>query len=32
MIVEVKALNALAPVHRAQLLTYLKLGNYPADL
>ena len=32
VIVEVKALNALAPVHRAQLLTYLKLGNYPAGL
>jgi GxxExxY protein len=32
VIVEVKAVDAIAPVHRAQILTYLKLGGYPVGL
>jgi GxxExxY protein len=32
VIVEVKAVEALAPVHRAQLLTYLKLSGYRLGL
>jgi GxxExxY protein len=32
VVVEVKALEMLHPVHRAQLLTYLKLANKPAGL
>ena len=32
VIVEVKCVAALAPVHRAQLLTYLKLTGCPAGL
>jgi GxxExxY protein len=32
LIVEVKSVNALAPIHTAQLLTYLKLTNLPVGL
>ena len=32
VIVEVKCVDALAPVHRAQLLTYMRLMNKPAGL
>jgi GxxExxY protein len=32
VVVEVKAVEKLLPVHRAQLLTYLKLSGYPAGL
>lgn len=32
VIVEVKALDALAPIHRQQLYTYLRLGNYRVGL
>src|ERR1041385_5569998 len=32
VVVEVKAIDALAPVHDAQLLTYLRLGNWPLGL
>ncbi|MBA3346881.1 MAG: GxxExxY protein [Gemmatimonadales bacterium] len=32
VIVEVKAVEALAPIHRAQLLTYLKLSALPLGL
>ncbi len=32
VIVEVKALNGLAPIHRRQLLTYLRIGNCPLGL
>ena len=32
VVVEVKSVDALAPVHRAQLLTYLKLTSYPVGL
>jgi GxxExxY protein len=32
VIVEVKCVEALAPVHRAQLLTYMRLMNKPAGL
>jgi GxxExxY protein len=32
IVVEIKAIEAIAPVHRAQLLTYLKLGNSPVGL
>ena len=32
LIVEVKAVNAILPVHEAQLLTYLKLANRPKGL
>jgi GxxExxY protein len=28
IVVEIKAVDALLPVHKAQLLTYLKLGGY----
>ena len=28
MVIEVKAIAALTDLHRAQLLSYLKLGNY----
>ncbi|MBI5600484.1 MAG: GxxExxY protein, partial [Gemmatimonadetes bacterium] len=27
-----KAVEALQPIHHAQLLTYLRLGNYPMGL
>lgn len=32
MVVELKAVDALLPIHTAQLLTYLKLGSYPLGL
>ena len=32
IIVEVKAVDALAPIHQAQLLTYLRLGGYQLGL
>jgi GxxExxY protein len=32
VVVEVKCVEALAPVHRAQLLTYMRLMNKPAGL
>jgi GxxExxY protein len=32
VIIEVKALNGLAPIHRRQLLTYLRLANCPLGL
>jgi GxxExxY protein len=32
VVVEIKALNALLPLHQAQLLTYLKLGGYRTGL
>jgi len=32
VIVEVKAVEALAPIHRAQLLSYLKLSGCPVGL
>ncbi len=32
VVVEVKSLAAVLPVHRAQLLTYLRLSGYPAGL
>jgi GxxExxY protein len=32
VVVEVKAVEKLAPIHRAQLLTYLKLTGHPVGL
>jgi GxxExxY protein len=32
VIIEVKAVDALAPIHRQQLYTYLRLGNYRVGL
>jgi len=32
VVVEVKAVETLLPIHEAQLLTYLKLGGYPVGL
>lgn len=32
VLVEVKAIEAFAPIHSQQLLTYLRLGNYPVGL
>ena len=32
VVVEVKAVETLLPIHDAQLLTYLKLGGYPVGL
>ena len=32
MLVEVKAVERLHPVHQAQVITYLKLTGYPAAL
>ena len=32
VVVEVKAVERLIPVHEAQLLSYLKLGNRPVGL
>jgi GxxExxY protein len=32
VVIEVKAVETLLPVHTAQLLTYLKLGGYPLGL
>ena len=29
VVLEVKAVAALLPIHKAQLINYLKLGNYP---
>ena len=31
-LVEVKAIEALAPIHDQQLRTYLRLGHYPVGL
>lgn len=32
VVLELKAVENLLPIHMAQLLTYLKLGNYPLGL
>ena len=32
VIVEIKSVNALAPIHEAQLLSYLKMSNYKIGL
>jgi iron complex transport system substrate-binding protein len=32
VLVEVKAMEALAPIHVQQVYTYLRLGNYPVGL
>jgi GxxExxY protein len=32
VVVEVKAVEAFAPVHEAQLLTYMRLGGWPVGL
>lgn len=32
VVVEVKSIDALNPIHDAQLLTYLRLGNWPVEL
>jgi GxxExxY protein len=32
VVVEVKSVETIAPIHRAQLLTYLKLSNLPLGL
>jgi GxxExxY protein len=32
VVVETKSVDALAPVHEAQLLTYMRLGDWPAGL
>jgi GxxExxY protein len=32
VVVEIKAVTQLLPIHDAQLLTYLKLGDYPVGL
>jgi GxxExxY protein len=32
VVVELKAVEALQPIHQAQLLTYLKLGGWPIGL
>lgn len=32
IVLELKAVESLLPIHTAQLLTYLKLGNYPLGL
>ena len=32
IVLEVKSVSALAPVHKAQVITYLKLANRPAGL
>lgn len=32
VVIEVKAVETLLPIHSAQLLTYLKLGSYPVGL
>lgn len=32
LVIEVKSVDVLHPVHKAQLLTYLKLGNYKLGL
>ena len=32
VVVEVKAVEEIAPIHKAQLISYLKLGGFPAGL
>ena len=32
LVLELKAVETILPVHKAQLITYLKLGNYPMGL
>ena len=32
LVIEIKALDQVHPVHKAQLLSYLRLGNYPIGL
>ena len=32
MVVEIKSVEAIAPVHEAQLITYLKLGGWKVGL
>jgi GxxExxY protein len=32
VVVELKAVEELAPIHKAQLISYLKLGGFPAGL
>ncbi len=32
VVVEIKAVDGLAPIHDAQLLTYLRLGGWPVGL
>jgi GxxExxY protein len=32
LVLELKSVESLQPIHTAQLLTYLKLGNYPLGL
>ena len=32
VLIEVKAIEHIAPVHEAQLLTYLRMGGWKADL
>jgi GxxExxY protein len=32
VLIEVKAIDAFAPIHRQQVNTYLRLGNYPVGL
>jgi GxxExxY protein len=32
IVVEIKSTDSIVPVHRAQVLTYLKLGGYPVGL
>lgn len=32
VVIELKAIDRLHPIHEAQLLTYLKIGNYPVGL
>jgi GxxExxY protein len=32
IVLEIKSVKALEPIHEAQLMTYLRLGNWPAGL
>ena len=32
VVIEIKALDALLPIHKAQLMTYLKLGGWKVGL
>ena len=32
LIVEIKSVEALLPIHQAQILTYMRLGNFPIGL
>ncbi len=32
IVLEIKAVEKLLPIHKAQMLTYLKLGNYKLGL